>query len=185
MPTPVLVVQPGEFARVAGAPVGYTIEQNPDARRIDHLTILIRAESFGTLEIALNTFSLPSFNAGFDGRIRLGIVSSNWSVLPPPGISRSGGIDYSSVEANNHIVYHAIERPMLESILIQKLERALFVEAWGEFYNRVHPGIHQIHSRRASCTVSADFSERDGAVRFYFRRNSLAELLLFKFSGQP
>jgi hypothetical protein len=175
---------PAEFVRIAGAPVGYTIEQKLDERRVDHFKILVRAENFETLEIALNTFSLRSFNAGFDGRIRLGVLSSNWSALPPAGVSRSGGINYSVVEANNQIVYRELERSMLESVLIQKLERALFVEAWGEFYMRVHPGIHQIHSRRASCAVSAGYAERDGAVRFYFRRDFLTELLLFKFCGQ-
>lgn len=184
MTQPRNLVQPGEFARVAGTPIGYTIEQNADAQRIDHLSILVRAGGFGTVEIALNTFSLRSFNAGFDGRVRVAVVSSNWSALPPAGVSRSGGLDYSTLEANNRIVYRELERPVLESLLVEKLDRALLFEGWGEFYKRVHPGIHQVHSRRASCTVSADYRERDGAIRFYFEKHAVAELLLFKFCGQ-
>jgi hypothetical protein len=178
-------MRPGEFARVAGAPVGYTIEQNPDGRRIDHFRILVRAGNFEPVEIVLNTFSLRSFNAGFDGRVRLGLLSSKWIALPPAGVSRTGGIDYSSLEAHNRIVFRQFERPALESLLIEKVDRALFIEGWGEFYKRLHPGIHQIHSRRTSRAVAADYLGRDGAIRFYFKQNSLAELLLFKFCGQP
>jgi hypothetical protein len=177
-------LRPDEFARVAGSPVGYTIEENPNGRRIDHFSILVRADDSGTVEIILNTFSLRNFNAGFDGRIRVGVLSSKWIALPPAGISRTGGIDYSSLEANNRIVYRELERSILESLLIEKTDRALFIEGWGDFYKRGHPGIHQVHSRRSSCAVSADYLSRDGAIRFYFKRDSLAELLLFKFCGQ-
>ena len=68
--------------------------------------------------------------------------------------------------------------------MIEKLNRSLLIEGWGEFYLRVHSGIHQVHSRRASRAVPADYPERDGAIRFYFKQNGLAELLLFKFCGQ-
>ena len=176
--------RPGDFVRAAGTLIGYTIEQNADAQRIDHLSILVQAGKIGTIEIALNTFSLRSFNAGFDGRVRLAVLSSNWSALPPTGLSRSGGLDYSALDANNRIVYRELDRPVVESLLIEKLDRAVLIEAWGEFYKRRHPGIHQIHSRRASCSVSADHRERDGAIRFYFEKHTVAELLLFKFCGQ-
>src|SRR5882724_6503925 len=45
--------RPGDFVRVAGTPIGYTIEQNADAQRIDHLSILVQAGKIGTIEIAL------------------------------------------------------------------------------------------------------------------------------------
>jgi len=175
----------GEFVRVAGSPSGYSIERKIDTRRIDHLTILIRAGIFGTIEIALNTYSLRSLNAGHNPRIRVAVLSSPWSALPPAGVSRSGGLDYSTLEAKNQIAYRELERKALESVLIEKLGRAMLVEGWGEFYVRVHPGIHQVHSRRASCAVSADYLGRDGAIRFYFKQNALAELLFLKFCGQP
>jgi hypothetical protein len=41
-----------------------------------------------------------------------------------------------------------------------------------------------VHSRRASCSVRTDYVGRDGAVRFYYRENAAAEMLLFKYCGQ-
>ncbi len=58
------------------------------------------------------------------------------------------------------------------------------MEAWGEFYVRNHIGLHQVHSRRASCSVLKDYQGRDGAIRFYFQ-DGTAEMLLFKYCGQP
>jgi len=176
--------RPGEFVRIAGPPIGYTIERKADARRIDHLIIQVRAGGFGVLEIALNTYSLRSLNVGYDPRLRVAVFSSHWSALPPAGVSRSGGLNYSTLEVKNRIVYRELARPTLESLVIEKLNRSLLVEGWGEFYLRVHSGIHQVHSRRASHAVPADYLERDGAIRFYFKQNGLAELLLFKFCGQ-
>jgi len=177
--------RPGEFVRVAGPPIGYHIERKADVRRIDHLTILVQAGGFGALGIALNTYSLRSLNAGYAPQLRIAVLSSHWSVLPPAGVSRSGGLSYSTLEVKNPIVYRELARPTLESLLIEKLNRSLLIEGWGEFYVRIHSGIHQVHSRRASCAVPADYLERDGAIRFYFKQNGLAELLLFKFCGQP
>lgn len=176
--------RPGEFVRVAGPPMGYAIERKVDARRIDHLIIQVRAGGFGLLEIALNTYSLRSLNVGSDPRLRVAVVSSHWSALPPAGVSRSGGLNYSTLEVKNRIVFQELARPTLESLVIEKLNRSQLIEGWGEFYLRVHSGIHQVHSRRASRAVPADYLERDGAIRFYFRQNGLAELLLFKFCGQ-
>jgi hypothetical protein len=176
--------RPGEFVRVAGPPMGYTIERKVDARRIDHLIIQVRAGGFGLLEIALNTYSLRSLNVGSDPRLRVAVVSSHWSALPPAGVSRSGGLNYSTLEVKNRIVFQELARSTLEFLMIEKLNRSQLIEGWGEFYLRVHSGIHQVHSRRASRAVPADYLERDGAIRFYFKQNGLAELLLFKFCGQ-
>jgi hypothetical protein len=173
----------GDFVRVAGAPAGYKIEQHPDATRIDHLTILVRAAQFGMMEIALNTYSLRNLSAGFDPRVRLALARSTWNTLPPAGVTRSAPLDYRILEASGEILYHEHERQPLETLLIGKLERAVLAEGWGEFYERAHPGIHQVHSRRASCAVLIDHLERDGAIRFYFPDNT-AELLLLKYCGQ-
>jgi hypothetical protein len=37
---------------------------------------------------------------------------------------------------------------------------------------------------RASCSVPRDLQGRDGAIRFYYA-DARAELLLFKYCGQP
>jgi hypothetical protein len=117
----------GEFVRVAGSPGGYSIERKLDPRHIDHLTILIRTGIFGTIEIALNTYSLRSLNAGHNPRIRVAVLSSHWSALPPAGVSRSGGLDYSGLEAMNRIAYRELERKALESVLIEKLGGVNFI----------------------------------------------------------
>jgi hypothetical protein len=177
-------LQRGEFARVGGPPVGYTIKHNPDANRIDHLTITVRAGQFGVVAIALSTYSIRSLNAGCDPRIRLANIVSIWNQLPPAGLSLSAGLDYSVLEAQHAVVYREYERLALEALLIEKINRAAFIEGWGEFYVRVHLGIHQVHSRRASNAIRTNYVGRDGALRFYFQQNTTAELLLFKFSGQ-
>ena len=175
----------GAFVRVAGPPVGYTIESNRDANRIDHLTITVQAGEFGVAAIALSTYSVRSLDAGCDPRIRLGAIASIWNELPPAGLSPSAGLDYSLLEAQHAVVYREYERLALEALLIEKINRAAFIEGWGEFYVRVHLGIHQVHSRRASNAVRTDHVGRDGALRLYFQQYTTAELLLFKFSGQP
>lgn len=77
-----------------------------------------------------------------------------------------------------------MERGALEDLLSDKCGRAIFLEVWGAFYLRAGLGIHQIHSRRASCRVRTDYVGRDGAIRFSYRENSATEMLLFKFCGQ-
>lgn len=179
-----LAAQRGKIVRVAGDSVGYRLESNPDPRRIDHLTITVRAANFGIAEIALNTYSLRNLDAGFDPRIRVAIVPSTWATLPPAGISPSAGLDYFSFEAANRVVYRPLERKALEEMLIAKVKTALFIEGWGELYLQPRVGVHQVHSRRASSAVPADHLGRDGAVRFYFKEVFRAELLLLKFTGQ-
>ncbi|MFM8808578.1 MAG: hypothetical protein ACKOJB_06710, partial [Chthoniobacterales bacterium] len=58
------------------------------------------------------------------------------------------------------------------------------IEAWGVPYHRAEPGLHQVHSRRASAAVAEDLRGRDGAVRFYFDEGQRTELTLIKFTGQ-
>lgn len=116
--------------------------------------------------------------------MRLGIIASIWKELPTAGLFESSCLDYHSLEAGTPVVYLEYERPALEVLLSDKARRAVFVEAWGELYVRVHLGIHQVHSMRASCSVARDLVGRDGAIRFYFP-DGTAEMLLFKYCGQP
>lgn len=139
------------------------------------------------LRIALSTRSRQNAAAGFDPRVRIGVVSSVWNELPQPGIVGSKGLDYQEIEAGAGypVTFIEYERPAAEALLVDKSRRATFIEAWGELYLRNQLGIHQIHSRRASCSVPQDYIGRDGAIRFYFEKGTAAELLLFKFCGQP
>ena len=73
----------------------------------------------------------------------------------------------------------------METLLTQKAGAAILMEVWGDIYVHNHAGVHQIHSRRASCAVDQDIVGRDGALKFYYREEQASEMLLLKFCGQP
>ena len=94
----------------------------------------------------------------------LGVVASRWSQFPASGVFPAAGLNYADFERASPIVYREMERAALESLLAEKASRAIFVEAWGALYLRDRLGIHQVHSRRASCSVRTTTS--DATVRF-------------------
>jgi hypothetical protein len=169
---------------VTGEPVAFAAEIDKVAGNIDHFWITIRMGDLGPLRIALSTHSRQNAAAGFDARVRLGVVATSWEGLPAAGMVESPGLDYARIEADTPVKFVEFERPPLEVLLTEKTRRALFVEAWGELYVRTHLGLHQVHSRRASCSVLSDYVGRDGAIRFYYP-DGTAEMLLFKYCGQP
>ena len=150
---------------------------------IDHFWITLGLGTGEPIRISLSTHSRQNAAAGFDPRIRLGIVASTWTELPPAGLTKSPGLDYRVIERAASVAYTEYDRPALELLLTDKAKRATFIEAWGELYIRAHIGIHQVHSMRASCSVPRDLVGRDGAIRF-FLGGGHAELLLFKYCGQ-
>jgi hypothetical protein len=171
------------LARVAGRPTQVEVERHSDETRIDHVWLDIEAGDEGFFRIALNTWSRTSFALGLDPRIWVAIISATWNDLPLSGVFPSDGLDYSTIETNNVGGFEPYERITLEQLLIERFERAIFIEAWGELYERGHRGLHQVHSRRASAVVKTDYVGRDGAVCFYYN-NTASETLLFKFFGQ-
>ena len=174
------------YVCVAGEIAAAVVEEEEDERKIDHVWITVRAGDFGRVDISLSTASRQSRALGFDPRVRVGSIRSTWSELPAAGVTVvTGPLDYSTLEADQPVDYAALERTAIERLLIDKARRAIFVEAWGEFYIRAHIGIHQIHSRRASHAIPRDVIGKDGAIRFYFREVNTTEMLLFKFDGQP
>jgi hypothetical protein len=173
-----------EFIVAAGELVNFEREADADLGKTDHFWITIRAGDFGLLRISISTWSLKHVADGFDPRMRLGVVASRWSQLPEPGVFRAAGLNYADFERASPIVYREMERAALENLLAEKASRAVFVEAWGALYLRDRLGIHQVHSRRASCSVRTGYVGRDGAIRFYYRENSAAEMLLLKYCGQ-
>jgi len=178
-------VDHGEIVHVAGTPIAFAAETDRVPANIDHFWITIGMGTGEPLRIALSTHSRQNAAAGFDPRLRIGIVSSVWTELPAAGMLKSPGLDYRQIEAASGVTYAEYTRPALEALLMDKSRRAIFIEAWGELYVRTHIGIHQVHSMRASCSVLRDFVGRDGAIRFYFAESAQAELLLFKYCGQP
>jgi hypothetical protein len=175
----------GEFVHVAGIPIAFAAETDPVPSNIDHFWITIGMGGDEPIRIALSTHSRQNAAAGFDPRVRVGVVRSAWKELPATGVLACRGFDYREIDAAGLVTYIKYERPALEALLAEKAGRAIFIEAWGEFYVRNHCGIHQVHSRRASCSVLQDYTGRDGAIRFYFGGDAAAEMLLFKYCGQP
>ena len=177
--------QGGKLVRVAGTPVRFEVERHIDQKKIDHVWLHVKARDHGTIRISLNTWSLKSFESGYDPRIRVAVVTSRWGKLPALGIFPSNGLDYADIPTTNADGFFEYERLALEQLIASNFERAAVVEAWGEVYLRGHRGIHQVHSRRASSVIATDHVGRDGAVRFYYEEGRTTELLLFKFFGQP
>lgn len=168
----------------AGEPISFAAEIDPDPAKIDHFWITIRAGEFGPLRISINTWSLKHAHDGFDARMRIGRITSVWENLPPRGVFPAHGLDYAELESAQPIDFQEVERAALEELLARQAARAILVEAWGSLYLRNERGIHQVHSRRASCSLPTDHIGRDGAIRFYERENFRAEMFLFKYCGQ-
>jgi hypothetical protein len=174
----------GQFVVVAGKVLGFVAETDRDAANVDHFWITIDAGKAGRLEISLSTFSKRNRDAGFDGRMRVAIISSPWETLPDAGLRPGDRLDYGELEAQTACTFSIYERPAVEQLLEEKTRQAILVEAWGELYVRRQNGIHQVHSRRASCSVARDIVGRDGAIRFYFAEERRSEMLLFRYCGQ-
>jgi hypothetical protein len=179
-----LALHADDFVRGAGTIVRYAAESGIDPKRIDHFWITIRAGKLGLLQVSISTWSLKHFAEGFDPRMRVAILPGKWLELPASGLDPVRGLNYAELESATPLVYQERERSALEHLLAEKCRRAIFLEAWGAFYLRAGLGIHQVHSRRASCSVPADHIGRDGAIRFFYRADSTTEMLLFKFCGQ-
>jgi hypothetical protein len=139
----------------------------------------------GRVRGSVNTFSRRNDLAGFDPRIRVGILRSTWETLPDVGVFPSPGLDYAIIESEANVFYETPGKAALERMLVDRARMAVRVEIWGQLYARRKMGLHQIHSRRASCAVPEDLVGHDGALKFYFTRDRVAELVLFKFCGQP
>ena len=181
---PQLLSRDGEFLRAAGEPITFAAETDRVPSNIDHFWITLRIGSGDPLRVALSTRSRQNASAGFDPRVRVATVASTWSELPTAGLHACARLDYHEIESLQPVTYVEYERPALEVLLADKTSRAVLIEVWGEFYVRNHIGLHQVHSRRASCSVLKDYEGRDGAIRFYFQ-DGTAEMLLFKYCGQP
>ncbi len=182
------VLLPDEsLARACGVPVAVQVEQGSDPTRIDHVWIEIDCGSAGLLLAAVNTWSRRNAMGGFDPRVRIGLLREPWKRLPAVGLFPSSGLNYAEIESRRNVFYETFEKRQLEQLLIEKANASVVVEMWGQYYARKRPGIHQIHSRRASRGVTEDLIGHDGALKFYFetKDGKTSETLLLKFCGQP
>jgi hypothetical protein len=171
------------YVRVIGIPYHIQIEPHPDETRVDHVWMDVQIPPCGRLRLSVNTLSKLNERAGFNPRMRLGIVASTYEERPEPLIETAPPLDYRLIEQSTPVDYVTYDHDPLEALLLAKGQRAIRIEAWGELYIHMHLGVHQLHSRRASCAVSQDFLGRDGALKLYYP-DKTAELLLFKFCGQ-
>ncbi len=176
---------PPKFVHVRGIPYTVTVEESEDPLKIDHIYLNVEAPPFGRLRVAINTISKLNRDAGFDARVRLGIIRSTYTEKPVPGLEECGGLDYAKQEEKHNVFYESYEHTPLVELLVPKMKAAIRAEIWGELYATDHIGIHQVHSRRASCAVPTDLKSRDGALKLYYPQENLAEAFLFKFCGQP
>jgi hypothetical protein len=174
-----------QFVAVAGPVTGSRREISRHAANIDHVYVTIQAGQFGPLRISLNTSSLKNGLVGFDPRVRLAMVKQSWVTLPAAGIRLASPFNYADISAHNGVDEIVYEKAVLEELLIAKATSASFVQAWGELHVRPDLGLHQVHSRQPSSAVRKAVIGRDGSICFYFQPDQPAELLLFKFDGQP
>ncbi|MEA3212037.1 MAG: hypothetical protein QOE70_5094 [Chthoniobacter sp.] len=176
---------PPKFVHLVGVPYVVAVESAADPTLVDHVWLTLEVPPFGRLRIVINTLSRLNRDAGFDPRVRLAIVPGTYADKPNTGLEEAPGLDYAKIEATEKVTYEFYERDALAELLVAKTKLAIRAEVWGELYARDHIGLHQIHCRRASCAVPTDFKNRDGALKLYYAADNLAELILFKFCGQP
>ena len=172
------------MARVAGDVVRFDIENSQREENVDHVYASIDAGLQAPVTLSLNTLSFRNRVAGHDPRIRLGILRWRWTHLPPRGLYPLEFFDYDTVELIENVEYRVLERSAMEEYFALRCANCRRIEAWGVPYHRTQPGLHQIHSRRASASVDSDLRGRDGAVRFYFDEDQRVELAMLKFAGQ-
>ena len=175
---------PPKFVHVTGVPYTVELEVSEDPLRIDHVWITLEVPPFGRVRAAVNTISRFNRDAGFDERVRVAIIPGTWEEKPENGLLEEPGQDYAMIEAALPVAYEFYDHAPLAELLVTKAKSAVRAEVWGELYAQEHLGVHQIHSRRASCAVTRDLKGRDGALKLYYADNT-TELFLFKFCGQP
>lgn len=171
------------YVHLVGIPYHIQIEPHPNDQLVDHVWMDVQVPPCGKIRLSINTLSLLNQRAGFDARMRLAILSSTYEEKPEPFIEEHGPLDFRTLEAITPLEYEVYDHDPLEALLLEKGNRSIRIEAWGELYIRDHLGVHQIHSRRASCAVRNDLIGRDGAIKLYYPDRT-AEMLLFKYCGQ-
>lgn len=174
---------PPKFVHVTGVPYIVEVEQSEDPLRVDHVWITLEVPPLGRVRTSINTISRFNRDAGFDSRVRVAIIPGTWEEKPENGLFEELGQDYAMIEAALPVTYEFYEHDPLAELLVTKAKSAVRAEVWGDLYAQDHLGVHQIHSRRASCAVARDIKGRDGALKLYYADHT-TELFLFKFCGQ-
>lgn len=169
---------------MAGTVAGFQIENSMREENIDHVFVTVDAGLALPVVLSLNTLSFRNRVAGHDPRIRLATLRWRWTHLPQKGLYPLEHFDYGTLELLENAEYRVHGRADMEEYFAIHCANCRMIEAWGSAYHRTQPGLHQIHSRRASCAVAEDLRGHDGAVRFYFDEDQRSEVALLKFCGQ-
>jgi len=172
------------LVRAVGDGLSATVEQHANPDEVDHVWIRMDVGGDEPLVISVNTFSKRNLFAGFDPRVRVATLRGTWETLPPRGLSVVERFDYAAIETSANVFFEHRERVEIETFIIERCSAARMLEVIGAPYASRRPGLHQVHSRRASCAVTADVVGLDGALRFYFEPPRETEWVLFKFCGQ-
>ncbi len=114
-----------QYVTIAGEIASVAVEREEEERKVDHVWIEVRAGEFGRLQIALSTCSRQSRAAGFDPRVRLGIIESRWTELPRAGLRNAIPLNYAHIEAAHAVRYDAVARADLEMLLVGKGRRVV------------------------------------------------------------
>ena len=173
-----------KFVHVRGVPYAVSIDKSSDSSEADCVALTLEVPPFGRFRAAINTVSPINRDAGVDSRVRVAILPTVYTEKPATSFGECLGYDYASIEATQKVVYTPVAREDLEEMLVTKMREAIRAEVWGELYARDHLGIDQIHSRQAGRGVPQGCKNRDGAIKLYYPTDSLAELMLFKFSHE-
>lgn len=174
---------PPKFVHIRGVPYTVVVEETEDPLAADHIYLNVEVPPFGRLRVCLNTVSRLNRDAGFDGRVRVGIIKSTFTEKPALALEECPGLDYAKQDEKFHVQYEFCDHKTFTETFAVKFKVAIRAEIWGELYAKDHLGIHQIHSRRASAAVAQDVKNRDGAIKLYYP-DGTTEAFLFKFDGQ-
>ncbi len=178
-------VMASPFVHVVGRDLSARVEDHPNPDYVDHVWITMTAGSVGRVLVAVNTLSRLNRDAGHDPRVRVGVIRGTWNTLPHPVLENVPGLNYGTLEKESSVFFEHFERPALDTLLLDTTHRAVVLEVWGApYHNRKRLGVHQVHSRRASCAMREDVQNLDGALRFYFADDHTTAMFLFKFCGQ-
>ncbi|MFM8809576.1 MAG: hypothetical protein ACKOJB_11880, partial [Chthoniobacterales bacterium] len=141
---------------MAGDVVKFEIENSQREENVDHVYVTVDAGLKTPVIVSINTLSFRSRVAGHDPRIRLGTLAWRWTHLPPRGLYPLEFFDYDTVELIENVEYRVLEKAAMEEYFALRCGNCRRIEAWGVPYHRAEPGLHQVHSRRASAAVAED-----------------------------
>ena len=78
---------------------------------MDHVWLTLDVGHGVEMRASLNTVSRRNRDAGFEPRVRVGVLLSTYEELPEPGVFEAGALDYAGHEQHANIFYVKVLRP--------------------------------------------------------------------------